>query len=465
MNNKQRYQDTFAQVRFTGRLTPEDMERKNRPHSAGRIIMLAAVVCLVAALGITAGASGIFGLQGMVLRPEQELSAGTDSTESEQGPPTVSTPAETYDTVDTISLSGFAGSPEKQAVTEWQQFLNTYDMDKKLLDAIGNNPTGLEEKYGLYQVYTQEMADKLEEITAKYGLELHSEFFEVPGTWDRAAGGAFLPEDITGFYGYMYEDGSFHFDGEWTMSDSRSMSFQFGRWVKGSFNEVVLNIGYADDYREWTYMTDCGAAVTLAISPQKSLILMDSEDVTITVNVLEGSNTGYLGHESGITEEILEAFADSIDFTVLSPVRAPILPLEEPVQQPEGDLIFQNTGITEAAAQEFYCSLYRAVDENRRQDVAAMIVWPRKVVTPAGEFLIQSAEEFLPYYEDVFTDDVVTAMLHNQYTMERADLFAWDGQVCGAGGEIRFGLVGGSIRVQTVHIPATSMGICLPENG
>jgi len=56
-------------------------------------------------------------------------------------------------------------------------------------------------------------------------------------------------------------------------------------------------------------------------------------------------------------------------------------------------------------------------------------------------------------------------MLHNQYTMERADLFAWDGQVCGAGGEIRFGLVGGSIRVQTVHIPATSMGICLPENG
>ena len=87
MNNKQRYQDTFAQVRFTGRITPEDMERKNHPHSAGRIIMLAAVVCLVAALGITAGASGIFGLQGMVLRPGQELSAGTDSRDLRQSVP------------------------------------------------------------------------------------------------------------------------------------------------------------------------------------------------------------------------------------------------------------------------------------------------------------------------------------------------------------------------------------------
>ncbi|MBE6961827.1 MAG: hypothetical protein E7445_05160 [Ruminococcaceae bacterium] len=463
MNNKQRYRDTFAQVRFTGRLVPEEIANRNRPHSIKRLVMLAAVICVLAVLGITAGASGMFGLQGMVLRPDRELSAGTDSTGNGQEPPEISIPVETYDLVDTISLSGFAGSPEKQAVAEWQQFLSGYDADKELLNAVGNNPTGLEQKYGLYYVYTQEMADKLEEITAKYSLRLHTQLSEVPGTWDRAAGGTFLAESVRGFYGYMYEDGSFHFDGEWNISDSRILNFQFGRWVKGSFNEVVLSIGYADDYREWTYMTDCGIAVTLAISPHKSLVLMEAEDAIITINVLEGSDTGYLGNESGITEEILEAFADSIDFTVLSPVREPILPLEEPVQQPEGDLFLQNTGITEAAAQEFYCALYRAVDKNRRQDVAEMIAWPRKVVTPDGEFFIQSAEEFLPHYADVFTDDVVMAMQHNQYTMERADLFAWDGQVCGAGGEIRFGLVDGAIRVQTVHVPAASMGISVPE--
>ena len=69
---------------------------------------------------------------------------------------------------------------------------------------------------------------------------------------------------------------------------------------------------------------------------------------------------------------------------------------------------------------------------------------------------------YLFYYDDVFHPDVVTAMLHNQYTMERADLFVCDGQVCGAGGEICFGLVNGEIKVQTVHIPATSMGLFQP---
>ena len=38
----------------------------------------------------------------------------------------------------------------------------------------------------------------LEEIAAKYGLKLHNELTVVPGTWNRAAGGTFLPELIQG---------------------------------------------------------------------------------------------------------------------------------------------------------------------------------------------------------------------------------------------------------------------------
>ena len=464
MNNRQRYQNTFAQVRFTGKLTPENMEKRSSRHSMGWIVMLAAVICLLAALGITAGAAGVLGLQGMVVRPEQKPSAA-GSVAAEQASPAVTAPTEAYDAIDTLSLSGFAGSPEKQAVTEWQQFLDGYDTDHAILNAIGNQPTGLEEKYGLYYVYTQEMADQLEKIAAKYDLKLHSALWDVPGTWARAAGGTFFTEDVVGFYGYMYEDGSFHFDGEWNISDDRSMNFQFGRWVKGSFNEVVLTIGNVDDYREWTYMTACGVPVTLAVGSQKSLVLAETEDSIITVNILEGRETGYLGTETGITEELVEAFADSIDFTVLSPVRAPVLPLEEPAGQTDTDRFFDHTGITETAAQEFYCALYRAVEENRRQDVAEMILWPRMVTTSCGTFLISSAEEFLPYYEEVFTEDVFMAMQCNQYTMDRADLFVWDGQVCGAGGEIRFGLKDGVLRIQTVHVPATSLGISAPENG
>ena len=151
MNNKQLYQDTFEQVRFPGQLIPENMERKRRHDLKGRIFILAAVVCLLTALGITAGAAGMIGLQGMVLRPEQESPAVIGSTEEKTGPASSeSTPSQTYNTIDTISLSGFAGSPEKRAVTEWQQFLAGYDTDHEILNHIGNQPTGLEERYGLY---------------------------------------------------------------------------------------------------------------------------------------------------------------------------------------------------------------------------------------------------------------------------------------------------------------------------
>ena len=456
MNNKQLYQDTFSQVQFTGKIDPVMLAKKQNGRSIRRLVILAAVICLLAAFGVTAGASGMLRLQGMVIRQDLEANGSEESIDQEILPPEREDPPASVPAI--LSLSGFSGTPEKQAVAEWQDFLNSYDTDYQILNTIGNKPTGLEEKYGLYYVYTQEMADKLEEIAAKYGLKLHNELTVVPGTWSRAAGGTFLPEIIQGFYGYMYEDGSFHFDGEWNVTAGQSFMFQFGRWVKGYFNEVTLSIGYAEDYREWTYMTACGVPVTLAIAPNKSLVLMEGTDAVITVNVLEGS-------DSGMTEQALESFADSIDFIVLSPVRQPVLPLEESVQQPEPEWMYRETGIREEDAQDFYCSLYLAVEEDRRRDVADFLAYPAVVSVPQGEIAVESAEEFLPYYDDVFHPDVVTAMLHNQYTMERADLFVCDGQVCGAGGEIRFGLVNGEIKVQTVHIPATSMGLFQPSNG
>ena len=169
-----------------------------------------------------------------------EADGSEESIDQEILPPEIEDPPASVPAI--LSLSGFSGTPEKQAVAEWQYFLNSYDNDYQILNTIGNKPTGLEEKYGLYYVYTQEMADKLEEITAKYGLKLHNELTVVPGTWNRAAGGTFLPEIIQGFYGYMYEDGSFHFDGEWNVTDGQSFMFQFGRWVKGYFNEVTLSL-------------------------------------------------------------------------------------------------------------------------------------------------------------------------------------------------------------------------------
>ena len=57
------------------------------------------------------------------------------------------------------------------------------------------------------------MADKLEEIIAKYDLKLHSWMEDVlPGTWPIAAGD-FCGENVTPYTGYIYENGTFRFDG------------------------------------------------------------------------------------------------------------------------------------------------------------------------------------------------------------------------------------------------------------
>lgn len=89
--------------------------------------------------------------------------------------------------------------------------------------------------------------------------------------------------------------------------------FQFTRSVKGTFNEVMLTIGQAEDFTEWQYVAACGEPVLLALGPGKALILADSEECFITVNVLCGT-------EEGMTQEDLQELADKIDFRILEDV-------------------------------------------------------------------------------------------------------------------------------------------------
>lgn len=226
---------------------------------------------------------------------------------------------------DFIGLSGFRGSAEAQALNEWHEFLNEYDSDHKIIDEIGNARTGLEEKYDYYYVYTQEMADKLEEIVKKYNLKLHTvrmdiEYYELADY----VGGEVLGKDIdisTG-YPFLYENGALYFDGDAMYGELGSIPFQFSRSVKGTFDEAALRIGDIDDYQEFRYIAACGEPVVLALSAGKSLIFADFDQCFILLNILEGS-------ENGITEEILKDIADEFDFAVLKDVRKPDIPESE----------------------------------------------------------------------------------------------------------------------------------------
>lgn len=432
------------------RVPMEAMRPKKR--ISKNLIMLAAVVALLTVLSAAAVAGDWFGLRGLLL--PQDVATPIDPETGEQA----------VETVDMIGLSGYLDSPENKALAEWQAFLDGYDVmaAAKWLDA---HPGAVDKKYALYGVYDREMAEKLDEIVEKYGLALHTDReIVLPDGWSTAAGD-FLLEGNTAYSGYIYEDGTFAYDGDAGLPGYGLVDYQFRRSVRGCFNEVTLNIGDVSDYREWTYETACGETVTLALSQFKGLILIDLGDSFVTVNVLAGTETDPddIFSSGAFAAENLENLADLFDFAALTPVKAPDLDTIAENSIPEGarppetleeDAIYAATGMEDSFAQSFYCGFYKAVEEDRREDVSNMIAWPRVLASEKEEILIMTAEEFLPYYDEVITQGLKDVMSENQYTEGRADLFYHDGSVGAAGGAVWFTLVeDGKAEIITLQNP------------
>ena len=308
MTNKELYQHTFSQTCSKLDIRLEDMEKRyvQRWKTLRRVLIFAAVICLLAAFSTAAVANDWFGLRRMEL--QQEIIV----TEPDGTPVEVTVPS------GTITLQGYMDMPESRAFAEWQSFLGGYDVEG-LLEQLGNDPSGFEEEYALYRVYSQEMADKLEEILKKYKLNKHREMF-TGFVGNEAvcaqAGGDFLGENKA-FSAYFYEDGTFKFDGLTELANFGLLEYQFMRCVRGSFTDVRLNIGDVGEYREWSYSTACEIPVVLALGPRKALVIADLPQAFVTVHVLAGTEAG------GLTPEHLEQFADGFDFSVLSPVQMP----------------------------------------------------------------------------------------------------------------------------------------------
>lgn len=226
--------------------------------------------------------------------------------------------------VDMISLAGVAGSPEHEADVEWQEFLEGYDQDESILAAVGDNPTGFEEEYGEYLCYSQEMADKIDEICEKYSLRKLTGF-QLPedysGLCEGAGVGDFLgitADDVKAGYtaGYFYADGSFDFDGQAMIGGSSLITtdYQFSRAMKGTFQGTGLNVGDLKEYKEWNYTTKSGETVLLATNGStKALIIAEREKSFVTVNVLGDILNGTFG----IGEEELEKLAEAFDFSMI----------------------------------------------------------------------------------------------------------------------------------------------------
>jgi len=279
----------------------------SRKPGGKKLVVIAACLVLLLALSTAAYAANWFGLRDLL------LPIFTGNSWNEDGGNAA------------ISLAGYQGSPEWQALAEWQAFINEYDSDGAIYQSKDGRLDSSFARYSCYLVYSQEMADKLDEITARYGLKLHTTSYNLQERPD-------LLESIKvfrGYYTYMYEDGTFEAEGTIDFADIGAWDFRFLRSVRGTFHDAMLDIGDISEYQEKYYDAACGVPVTLALGQNSALILADLKDSLVTVYIPYGSN-------SGIQQSHLEILADSINFAALTPVVKPRA--DDTVQETERDM-------------------------------------------------------------------------------------------------------------------------------
>ena len=222
-----------------------------------------------------------------------------------------------------LSIQGIKGTPGYQAAKEWHEWLQTYDPD----DTIYHSGEAFSEDFGddyyAYSLYTRAMKDKLDEICAKYNLNLLGKMYADP---DEAAAckalgiqGILRPgtQAKTNFGGMRYyADGSFVVDGCMALTDSiwpyeEIVSFSCSR--KDSLRDRYASVGPEGTYEEWIYTTSDGVDVLIVLEQgnemqQPAFMVVDRGDYVFWFRALE--------YDRGWTKEALEAYAEAFDFTV-----------------------------------------------------------------------------------------------------------------------------------------------------
>mgnify|MGYP000318124151 FL=1 len=299
----------------------EEIKKRSEQKSGGqkkmnmkKIVGIAAAAAVITTIGVIALATRWYGIRDLVIKNNYDpaITANTGNPSSPEGV------ENGQEEPDLIVMQGYPDSNEYKASAEWNLFCAGYDTDGSILSQVGNSSNEYTEKYPMYLVYSKDMADKLEEIVQKYNLSLHESItivYEEEELIREAGIGDFIGDENTVLSGYVYNDGTFHYDGRANLKSGKSIDYQFGNYVKGTFSTTYLNIGNVNDYTEWEYKTRSGVKVSLALGNEKALVIADLPNSFVTVNVLSGLEGGWMSYSDNITVEVLQEFADSFDFS------------------------------------------------------------------------------------------------------------------------------------------------------
>lgn len=282
-----------------------EAHEKKKGISKTRMIMIAAIIALM--LLLVGCVAAILGMQDLKIMEKQDPSH-----------PNVK---------DFISLQDYAGSPGYMAQKEWLDFLDSYDQDQNLMNLAPYDSYVPPEEYMLYNCYTPEMVEKVNQLCEKYGLNRITRLYL---NWE--------PEDIfktigingilrqtAGAENYLYgvyftEDGSFSLSGYLTLTDADStwpypVDYQYLCAREGTFHDgFYVGVGNIETYDQWRYTTEAGVEVLLALSNDKALILVDRDDCFITVNILSPRADDPERGSQVMSPKSLEELADQFDF-------------------------------------------------------------------------------------------------------------------------------------------------------
>lgn len=186
-------------------------------------------------------------------------------------------------------------------------------------NATGDVDQTLSEAYRAYGCRNTEMAQKVDEICTKYGLNKVGDGISPDTTEEmftalnvrsmvKASGNG----DVTTSNPSYSADGNFEFWGTTTVSGvDYPIEYRAYRAMKQTLSTAYWEIENTSDYQWSNYVTTAGTDVLIAVGQNKSLVLTDTGD-SVVVIVVMNATTG----DTQTGKAALEAFANTFDLSL-----------------------------------------------------------------------------------------------------------------------------------------------------
>ena len=288
-------------------------------HSVRRTMLIAAVIALMILL---VGCAVVYALR------LQDMSIGQETYTQffDDDGKFLDEPVEK--TRDILTIYGHSGDSIQQALTEWFDFLETYDPEGKLMDNAPDHEEIPNRYEYTYSCYTQAMVEKVDEIAAKYDLKLLDEwipfqqyqsdiFFEETGI------GSFLHADagaeISNVAGMWYPP--YNFDMDFKLSSDDLDVNIWGTIIYAHKDYLPRAFPGGMDlsmFEQWDHTAPDGTSLLLALNDKgNAYIITELENAMLILN-FDGNFSGsaYPKADEILTKEQLESIADLFDHSI-----------------------------------------------------------------------------------------------------------------------------------------------------